>query len=90
MRNQKSSARSARRRRARASLVATDLNWFLDQARPAKVRSMRQFAEDEVVIPDGPFQGSTRSRTTPGQANLSSRMINVPSLCADYLDKVYR
>jgi phage terminase large subunit GpA-like protein len=34
-----------------------DLRWFLAQARPRRVRSMRQFAEAEVVIPDGPFAG---------------------------------
>jgi phage terminase large subunit GpA-like protein len=34
-----------------------DLRWFLAQARPRKIRSLRNFAEDEIVIPDGPFVG---------------------------------
>ncbi len=34
-----------------------DLRWFLGQARPRRLRSMRAFAEAEVVIPDGPFAG---------------------------------
>jgi phage terminase large subunit GpA-like protein len=39
------------------SNVATDLAWFLDRARPSLRRSMRRFAEEEIVIPDGPFEG---------------------------------
>ncbi len=34
-----------------------DLVWFLSQARPRRLRSMRDFAEQEIVIPDGPFSG---------------------------------
>ncbi|MDZ4689083.1 MAG: terminase gpA endonuclease subunit [Planctomycetaceae bacterium] len=34
-----------------------DLNWFLQQSRPRRRRSMRQFAEQEIVIPSGPFVG---------------------------------
>src|SRR5262245_51129682 len=34
-----------------------DLTWFLQRARPRRVRSLRDFAEQEIVIPDGPFQG---------------------------------
>jgi len=34
-----------------------DLRWFLSQARPRRLRSMRDFAEQEIVIPDGPFLG---------------------------------
>ena len=34
-----------------------DLAWFLGQARPRRIRSMRVFAEQEIVIPDGPFAG---------------------------------
>lgn len=33
------------------------LKWFCRQARPRVVRSMREFAETEIVIPDGPFEG---------------------------------
>ncbi len=35
----------------------TDLQWFLAEARPRRLRTMRQFAEEEIVIPDGPFVG---------------------------------
>ena len=39
------------------SNTAADLAWFLDRARPSLRRSMRRFAEEEIVIPDGPFEG---------------------------------
>jgi len=34
-----------------------DLRWLLRQAHPPRRRTMRQFAEQEVVIPDGPYSG---------------------------------
>ena len=34
-----------------------ELLWFLSQARPHRLRSMRSFAEEEIVIPAGPFAG---------------------------------
>lgn len=34
-----------------------DLHWFLERCRPPRLRTMRQFAEEEVVIPDGPYAG---------------------------------
>lgn len=34
-----------------------DMRWFLRQARPRRMRSMRAFAEQEIIIPDGPFVG---------------------------------
>lgn len=37
--------------------VREELGWFLRQSRPARVRTMRQFAEQEIVIPDGPYAG---------------------------------
>ena len=37
--------------------VRDDLRWFLTQARPQRRRTMRVFAESEIVIPDGPFAG---------------------------------
>src|SRR5438045_3884231 len=37
--------------------LQADLRWFLGQAHAPKRRTMRQFAEQEVVIPDGPFAG---------------------------------
>jgi phage terminase large subunit GpA-like protein len=39
------------------SALRHELAWFFRQARPRRVRSMRQFAEDEIVIPEGPFAG---------------------------------
>lgn len=41
----------------RASAL-TDFKGFLSEARPRKLRSMRQFAEAEIVLPSGPFAGS--------------------------------
>ena len=35
----------------------SDLHWFLEQARPKRLRSMRAFAEQEIIIPAGPFVG---------------------------------
>ncbi|KAA5541898.1 hypothetical protein FYK55_17020 [Roseiconus nitratireducens] len=40
-----------------ASPAQQDLHWFLAQSRPRKRRSMREFAEREIVIPDGPYSG---------------------------------
>lgn len=37
--------------------TADDLRWFLQQARPRRLRTMRQFAEAEIIIPAGPFAG---------------------------------
>ena len=37
--------------------LRADLSWFIKQARPKRLRTMRQFAETEIVIPDGPFAG---------------------------------
>jgi phage terminase large subunit GpA-like protein len=34
-----------------------ELQWFLRQARPRRLRTMKQFAEEEIVIPSGPFAG---------------------------------
>lgn len=34
-----------------------DLSTFLAQARPRPLRTMRTFAEEEIVIPDGPYVG---------------------------------
>src|SRR3990172_9124819 len=39
------------------STTATDLAWFIQQARAPRLRSLRQFTEAEIVIPDGPFAG---------------------------------
>ncbi|MCA9119245.1 MAG: phage terminase large subunit family protein [Planctomycetaceae bacterium] len=38
-------------------VVRNDLHWFLKQSRPRRIRTMREFAESEIVIPDGPFVG---------------------------------
>lgn len=34
-----------------------DLESFLNQVRPRALRTMRVFAEEEIIIPDGPFAG---------------------------------
>ena len=34
-----------------------ELEWFIQRSRTAKVRSMREFAESEIIIPDGPYEG---------------------------------
>lgn len=34
-----------------------DLRYFLAQARPRVLRTMRAFAEQEIIIPDGPYAG---------------------------------
>lgn len=39
------------------STATTELKWFLRQARPRRRRSLRAFAEAEIVIPTGPFAG---------------------------------
>lgn len=39
------------------SNIIAETRHFLDAARPPRVRSMRHFAEQEVIIPDGPYQG---------------------------------
>src|SRR6187397_1637772 len=47
-------------------IVRTDLRWFLGQSRPRRLRTMREFAEQEIIIPDGPFQGQRfRCRRQP-------------------------
>jgi phage terminase large subunit GpA-like protein len=38
-------------------LTRRDLESFLAQARPRPLRTMRAFAEEEIVIPDGPYAG---------------------------------
>ncbi len=45
------------RSKAKGHPTATDVRWFLRQARPRRMRSMRAFAEQEIVIPDGPYAG---------------------------------
>ena len=40
-----------------ASQTARDLSWCLSLAKAPRLRSMREFAEAEIVIPDGPFAG---------------------------------
>ncbi len=37
--------------------LQSDLRWLLAQARPRQLRPMRQFAEEEIIIPAGPFTG---------------------------------
>jgi phage terminase large subunit GpA-like protein len=40
-----------------APLIQRELSWFLRQSRPQTTRSMRDFAEQEIIIPDGPYAG---------------------------------
>jgi phage terminase large subunit GpA-like protein len=40
-----------------STTTVSELCWMLERARPARLRSMRRFAEEEIVIPDGPFAG---------------------------------
>ncbi len=53
----KSSQWTTRRLTALSQTTQRELKLFLERARPPRVRSMRQFAEAEIVIPDGPFAG---------------------------------
>ena len=34
-----------------------ELEWFVSRARAPRLRTMREFAEQEIIIPDGPFAG---------------------------------
>ena len=40
-----------------SSASAQQLHWMLKQSRTQQVRSLREFAESEIVIPDGPYKG---------------------------------
>ena len=40
-----------------ATPALSDLTWFLRQAKSRRLRTMREFAEEEIIIPDGPFAG---------------------------------
>jgi hypothetical protein len=37
--------------------TGVDLRWLTRQARPRRLRSMRQFAEQELIVPAGPYRG---------------------------------
>lgn len=37
--------------------LATEAHWFVASARAPRIRGMRQFADEEMIIPDGPFKG---------------------------------
>lgn len=37
--------------------LTSELRWLVERARPRRLRSMRAFAEEEIVIPGGPFCG---------------------------------
>ncbi|HBN76721.1 MAG TPA: hypothetical protein DD473_13060 [Planctomycetaceae bacterium] len=39
------------------TVTRSELRWLLRQSKTSKVRSMRDFAEQEIIIPDGPYQG---------------------------------
>lgn len=40
------------------SPLVRELNWMLDHAQTPRLRSVREFAEDEVVIPKGQYKGT--------------------------------
>jgi phage terminase large subunit GpA-like protein len=44
-------------RTASRVLTGVDLRWLTRQARPRRLRSMRQFAEQELIVPAGPYRG---------------------------------
>ncbi len=44
--------------RLNSQTVAADLKWFITESKPRKLRSMREFAEQEIVLSTGPFAGS--------------------------------
>lgn len=44
-------------KRAMWDSLRESIGWFLQQSRTAPLRTMREFAEQEIVIPDGPFEG---------------------------------
>lgn len=53
-------ARQTKRRRPARKLspeVRDEFGWFFRQARAPRLRGMRRFAEEEIIIPDGPFEG---------------------------------
>lgn len=37
--------------------LADEFRWFASRCRAPRLRTMREFAEQEIVIPDGPFEG---------------------------------
>ena len=40
-----------------ATELQTDLAWFIDHSRPPVTRTMAEWVEDELVLPDGPYKG---------------------------------
>ena len=46
-------------------LLYDDMRWMGRQARAPKLRTMRQFAEDEIVVHTGPCKGRFRVRNQP-------------------------
>lgn len=40
-----------------SAVIEQDLRWLVRQSRAPRLRSLRQFAEEEIVIPDGPHAG---------------------------------
>jgi phage terminase large subunit GpA-like protein len=41
----------------RPRAIADEWGWLADQARAPKIRTMREFSEEVIIIPDGPFKG---------------------------------
>jgi phage terminase large subunit GpA-like protein len=47
------------------SRVDSEFRWMLSQARAPKLRTMRRFAEEEIVVHTGPCKGRFRTRNQP-------------------------
>lgn len=43
--------------RNRRKTIESQLQWFCDKALSSDVRTLREFAEQEIVVPTGPFEG---------------------------------
>lgn len=40
-----------------SATTKAEASWFLEASKAPRLRTMREFAEQEIVIPDGPFEG---------------------------------
>jgi len=48
-----------------SSPVCREWTWAAEQARAPRLRTMRQFAEQEIIIPDGPYAGNRFRADSP-------------------------
>lgn len=56
-RSRRAGDRSRQFRELPRAPVRDELRWAIRQARPPRLRSMREFAEQDIIIPDGPYRG---------------------------------